>query len=95
MVQGFLNNVLNPKALLFYLTFMPRFLTPGGAPVFVQTLGMGALVVICAVTWWSLYIAAVGHLRTVLTRGAVRTGIDVGAGTALGGLGAVALFGGV
>ncbi len=93
-VQGFLNNVLNPKALVFYLTFMPQFLVPG-TPVFAQTLFMGALVVLCAASWWTLYVTAIGLLGGALERASVRSAIDVGAGVALGGLGAVALFGGL
>ncbi|MHA6800667.1 LysE family translocator [Bounagaea algeriensis] len=93
-VQGFLNNVLNPKALVFSLTFMPQFLVPG-TPVFAQTLFMGALVVLCAASWWTLYVTAIGLLGGALERASVRSAIDVGAGVALGGLGAVALFGGL
>ncbi|SFD85067.1 Threonine/homoserine/homoserine lactone efflux protein [Actinopolyspora alba] len=94
-LQGFLNNVLNPKALLFYLTFMPQFLLASGPPVFVQTLFMGMLVVGCAATWWTLYVTALGSIHTTLARGSVRTAVDAGAGTALGALGAVALVGGL
>ncbi|MHA6799835.1 LysE family translocator [Salinifilum ghardaiensis] len=93
-VQGFLNNVLNPKALIYYLTFMPQFLVPG-TPVFAQTLVMGAVVMVCAASWWTLYVTAIGLLGAALTRTSVRSAIDVGAGAALGGLGAVALFGGL
>ncbi|SDK27266.1 Threonine/homoserine/homoserine lactone efflux protein [Actinopolyspora mzabensis] len=94
-LQGFLNNVLNPKALLFYLTFMPQFLLASGPPVFVQTLFMGMLVVGCAATWWTLYVTALGSIHPTLARGSVRTAVDAGAGTALGALGAVALVGGL
>lgn len=94
MVQGFLNNVLNPKALVFYLTLMPQFLIPG-TPVFAQTLVLGAVVVMCAASWWMLYVTAISVLSTVLARAPVRFAIDMGAGVALGALGTVALFGGV
>lgn len=95
LVQGFLNNVLNPKALIFYLTFMPQFLVATGPPVFVQTLVMGVVVVACAAVWWMLYVTAIGYLHTALARGPVRTAIDVGTGAALGGLGAMAMLGGL
>lgn len=91
-VQGFLNNVLNPKALVFYLTFMPEFFTPG-PPVFAQALVLGLVVVVCAAIWWTLYVTAVGRLSAAMRRRSVRNAIDVGAGVTLGGLGAVVLFG--
>ncbi|MFG2227424.1 LysE family translocator [Streptomyces sp. NPDC048644] len=81
-LQGFLNNVLNPKALIFYLTFMPQFLVQGSA--FEQSLLLGGLVVLCAAAWWTLYVTAIGYLSTVLTRKTVRTAIDVGAGVRTG-----------
>ncbi|MFI7103432.1 LysE family translocator [Streptomyces sp. NPDC050161] len=92
-LQGFLNNVLNPKALIFYLTFMPQFLVPGSA--FEQSLLLGGLVVLCAAAWWTLYVTAIGYLSAVLTRKTVRTAIDVGAGLALGGIGVTFLAGGL
>ncbi|GAA4894928.1 LysE family translocator [Streptomonospora salina] len=91
-VQGFLNNVLNPKALVFYLTFMPQFLV-AGEPVFAQTVVMGAVVVACAGAWWTLYIAALGSLGPVLRRPGVRSTVDAGAGAALAALGLAAVAG--
>lgn len=92
MMQGFLNNVVNPKALVFYLTFMPQFLVPG-TPVYVQTLLMGLIVMLCAAIWWTAYVAAVGVLGPALRRSAVRTALDAGAGTALAVLGVLFMFG--
>lgn len=94
VMQGFLNNVLNPKALIFYLTFMPQFLV-SGTSVFAQTLVMGAVVVACAATWWTLYATAIGFLSAALARTSVRSAINAGSGVALVGLGTVALFGGL
>lgn len=91
--QGFLSNVLNPKALVFYLTFMPQFVTPG-AFVLGQTLLMGTLVVLCAAAWWTAYVSAIGVLAPALRRTRVRTAVDAVAATALGGLGVSTLFGG-
>lgn len=92
IMQGFLNNVFNPKAWVFYLTFMPQFLTSDG-PMFTQTLLMGAVVVACATAWWVAYVTAIGFLNTALARSRVRTIIDAGAGAALTGLGAATLSG--
>lgn len=89
--QGFLSNVLNPKALVFYLTFMPQFVAPG-APVLGQTLLMGTLVVLCAGLWWTAYITAIGVLAPALRRTRARAAIDAVAASALGGLGVSTLF---
>jgi threonine/homoserine/homoserine lactone efflux protein len=94
VVQGFLNNVLNPKALVFYLTFIPQFLEPG-RPVFTQTLSLGLLVVLCAATWWGCYVTAIGGLSRLLGKRSVRTGIDLVAAGALSTIGVVVMLGGI
>ncbi len=86
VLQGFLNNVLNPKALVFYLTFVPQFLDPKHA-VFGQTAVLGLLVVCCAAAWWGVYITAIGSLNALLTKPSVQFGLDIGAGIALAGIG--------
>ncbi len=92
LVQGFLNNVLNPKALIFYLTFLPQFLDPA-RQILGQALLLGFLVVCCAAVWWGLYITIIGRLGRVMAKRSVRMWIDAGAGAALGALGVFILFG--
>ena len=90
--QGFLNNVSNPKALIFYLAIMPGFLVPN-VPVFAQTIVVGAVVVLCALVWWTCYVAVVGRMSTFMSRRRVRAGIDDVAGIALAVLGGALLLG--
>ncbi|MFC4563610.1 LysE family translocator [Nocardiopsis mangrovi] len=86
IVQGFLNNILNPKALVFYVTFMPQFVSPGGSALG-QTLLLGATVVACAALWWSVYVTAVTRMSALFARPRARVAIDIGAGSALAPLG--------
>jgi threonine/homoserine/homoserine lactone efflux protein len=92
LLQGFLNNMLNPKALIFYVTFIPQFLDPA-RPIFRQTLLLGLLVVACAATWWSCYVTAIAGLNRLLARQSVSTAIDIAAAVALTVIGVLVLFG--
>lgn len=92
IAQGFLNNVLNPKALIFFLTFVPQFIG-AGASVFAQTAVLGLVVVCCAATWWAVYIVALDTMSVLLQRRTVLVVIDVGGGLALGALGTVVTIG--
>jgi threonine/homoserine/homoserine lactone efflux protein len=49
-VQGFLNNVLNPKPALFYLAFVPQFIQPGD-PVFALTGILVAIHIAISIVW--------------------------------------------
>jgi len=49
-VQGFLNNVLNPKPALFYLAFLPQFFEPGD-PVLLLTAIMVAIHMALGIVW--------------------------------------------
>lgn len=51
-LQGFLNNLLNPKATLFFLSVFSQFLPPS-SKLLVQ-LGSGLLVTIICLSWFSL-----------------------------------------
>ena len=53
-VQGFLNNVLNPKPALFYLAFMPQFFQPGDPVVLLTGIFVAihiAISIVWLVTW--------------------------------------------
>ncbi|PSK90238.1 threonine/homoserine/homoserine lactone efflux protein [Murinocardiopsis flavida] len=80
--QGLLNNSLNPKALVFFLGFLPQFIAPG-SPAAPQTLFLGACVVTLAVAWWAGYVAAITRITAVLRRRRARRGIDLAGGLAL------------
>ena len=41
--RGFVSNVLNPKALVFYVVVIGQFIAPEAAPVWLQTVTLGAI----------------------------------------------------
>ena len=41
--QGFINNLMNPKAILFSLTFLPQFADPGRGPIWAQIISLGVI----------------------------------------------------
>ena len=48
--EGFLSNILNPKAAVFYMAFLPQFITPGGSAV-IQSLTLAGFHFIIAMIW--------------------------------------------
>lgn len=64
--QGVLVNVLNPKAPLFFLAFLPQFVTPDAGPVWVQLATVGALFLILGLFTDSTWAFASARLGTVL-----------------------------
>lgn len=90
-LQGVLTNGLNPKALVFFLTFLPQFVTPG-APAGPQTLLLGGIVVALAVIWWLGYVLAMERVSGLLRRRRVRRGVDAATGTTLTAFGVALLL---
>lgn len=70
-LAGFIINLLNPKAALFFITVMPQFV-PGGRPDLWQGLALAAV---------SVTIATTIHLALVLSAGRVRGLVMSGART--------------
>jgi threonine/homoserine/homoserine lactone efflux protein len=65
--QGLLTNVLNPKAVLFFLSLMPQFI-PAGGSVVAWTMLLTAILIAAALSWFALVAVLVVQLRGVLTR---------------------------
>ncbi len=96
--QGALVNVLNPKAALFFLAFVPQFVDPVQGPAWVQILVLGLTFVAMALCTDALYALLSGTAGGWLRRSGARfrrwqryvTGtiyIALGAATAVSGSG--------
>ncbi|MFJ3583525.1 LysE family translocator [Streptomyces sp. NPDC090127] len=65
--QGFLTNVLNPKAPVLFLSLLPQFV-PDGAAVLPRTLLLASIVVLLALLWFPLVALGVDRLGHRLRR---------------------------
>jgi threonine/homoserine/homoserine lactone efflux protein len=65
-LQGFLNNVLNPKPALFYLAFVPQFVRPGD-PVVTLIAILVAIHIAIGVVWLLVWSWLVSRASAVLT----------------------------
>jgi threonine/homoserine/homoserine lactone efflux protein len=74
--QGFLSNALNPKVALFFLTFLPQFISAGATSPRAQALLLSAVFAGLYVAWFGGYVAAVDHLGRWLRSPRVRARIE-------------------
>lgn len=85
-VEGLLNNLLNPKVALFYLTFLPQFMSPGD-PVVARALLMGLIHAAEGIIWLMLYAYFLSKLSELMNRPSVKRNIERVTGLLLVGLG--------
>ncbi|MBD5626932.1 MAG: LysE family transporter [Desulfovibrio sp.] len=62
--QGFLTNALNPKAILYFLTLLPQFISPV-APAEPQLLEMGVITTVECLVWYLFLAQILGRVRRV------------------------------
>lgn len=85
-LQGLLTNALNPKIAVFYLAFLPQFLSPGDPVVLKSALLIG-IHYFEGLVWLSLLAFSVGRLGRFLTRPRVKRSLDAVLGTTMMGFG--------
>jgi threonine/homoserine/homoserine lactone efflux protein len=74
--QGFLSNALNPKVALFFVTFLPQFLSADTGSPRAEALLLSAIFAGLYLTWFGLYVAAVDQLGRWLRRPRVKARIE-------------------
>lgn len=88
--RGLLVGALNPKTAVFYLAFLPQFVTPGAGPVWAQLLVFGLLFIALASLVDAQWAIAGGSLRRVLPTLRMRV-VDRASGVVYAALAAAAL----
>jgi homoserine/homoserine lactone efflux protein len=88
-LQGFLVGSTNPKAIIFYIAFLPQFVDPRLAPG-PQLLAMGCAMIVIAATTDSGYALMAGKVRAWLAtprrrrlQGRITGGLLIGTGCGL------------
>jgi len=75
MRQGWLSNVLNPKAAVFFVTFLPQFL-PAGEPGFPRSLALMAIFALIYALWFCALVAGVDRAAGWLRRARVQAWLE-------------------
>jgi threonine/homoserine/homoserine lactone efflux protein len=74
--QGLLSNALNPKVALFFVTFLPQFLSTDSGSPRLEALLLSGIVGVLYLAWFGLYVAAVDRLGRWLQRPRVKARIE-------------------
>jgi RhtB (resistance to homoserine/threonine) family protein len=75
LVEGFLSNVLNPKAVVFYMAFLPQFIDPSRSALR-QSLFLAGLHFVIAMVWQCLLASIVDRAKTWMKSQKIRRGMD-------------------
>jgi RhtB (resistance to homoserine/threonine) family protein len=85
--QGVLSNVLNPKVAVFYLTFLPQFMSPGDN-VLVRSLAFAAAHAVMGIAWLTAYAYVLSRVSALFGRSDLRRWLERITGGVLIALGA-------
>ncbi|KVE33399.1 LysE family translocator [Burkholderia sp. TSV86] len=87
-MQGFLTNVLNPKVVLFFVSFFPQFVAADSDHKVLAFLTLGAVFVVMGTTWSCIVVwVAAGVTQRFAGKPRVKKWLDRGIGSAFIGLG--------
>ena len=74
-LQGLLSNMLNPKVAVFYLTFMPQFISPGDN-VLLRSLAFAVAHGIMGIAWLTAYAYVLSRISAFLASSGVRRWLE-------------------
>jgi RhtB (resistance to homoserine/threonine) family protein len=87
-LQGFMTNVLNPKVVLFFVSFFPQFVSAGTDHKVVAFLALGVVFVLMSTVWNSFVAWVAGSVtRRFSGKPGVKKWLDRVVGSAFVGLG--------
>lgn len=89
--QGFLTNLLNPKVVVFFLTFLPQFVGPGSHAL-LPFLIMGLTYTALTALWFIFYVYLINQVRTFMKKPKAKNIIEGITGTVLIGFGVKLAF---
>jgi threonine/homoserine/homoserine lactone efflux protein len=84
--DGLVCNILNPKVAVFYLAFLPQFISPGD-PVFATSMMLAAVHFTMGFVWLVVVSYGLGRIRPLLVKPRVRRGLEATTGALLVGFG--------
>jgi threonine/homoserine/homoserine lactone efflux protein len=88
--EGFLSNVLNPKAIIFYMAFLPQFISHESS-VLGQSLFLAFLHFVIGTIWQAILVYTIVSANGFITKKSVRQSLDAISGTVMIALG-ITLF---
>ncbi|WP_369361727.1 LysE family translocator [Priestia megaterium] len=85
-LQGLASTLLNPKAIMFYISFLPQFIDLQGNVV-MQSIVLAGLFILTVLLWFTLYLYILKYISSWLKKPSVEMALDRITGIALISLG--------
>lgn len=89
--EGLLSNILNPKVIIFFLTFLPQFVTNSNN-VMGQFILMGCTYALLSIIWFVMYVICLYYIREWLLSPKIQNWMEKATGLVLVGFGIKLLF---